>query len=140
MRLEVDSIYYYDVLNIYDRLCSEIVRMYGNLSKASLKLGKHKTFLYSQNHVSSLRTLFETCNKLGLDFAYILTGKKTEPKTTFSIDTLIKCYEKRHIPQRIPNSIKSIISMLKKGKNKNIRLATLLYLSELLSISPLELI
>jgi hypothetical protein len=113
---------------------------YGNLARASSLLGKHKSFLYSQDHVASLRTLFETCDKLGLDFAYILTGKKTKPKTNISLDNLVACYKNRHIQQRIPNNIKSIISMLKKGKNKNIRLATLLYLSELLSISPLDLI
>lgn len=140
MRLEVDSIYYYDVLNIYDRLCDEIKKGYGNLAKASLILGYNRTFLYSYSHIGSVNQLFRVCEKLNLDFAYILTGKKLNPKKTFSLEKLLHIYYNRDRSKRIPDNIKAIMSMLKKKKKKNIRLATLLYLSELLSIRPLDLI
>lgn len=142
MRIEVDSIYYYDVLNIYDRLCNESIKKYGCLSRASHYMGKHRTYLYSFSHVGSVNNLFDICKKLDLDFGYILTGKKSEKKDSIDLKKILKKYELKKSVNLNPihKSIRTIMCLIRTGRAKNIRLATLLYLSEFLSTNPLDLI
>lgn len=139
MRIETDSPYYYDVLNIYDRLCQEIVKKYGYIAKATKILGKSPSFLHSPDHVGSVNNLFDICNKLDLDFGYILNGNSYRP-SEINLDKLLKAYNAHRYKTRIPNSIKAIISTIRNGKAKNIKLATLLYLSDLLKSNPFDLI
>lgn len=142
MRIETDSDYYYDVLNIYERLIAEIKSKYKTISQASISIGKSKGFLYQPDTIGSVQKLNDICRKFDFDFEYILLGKKNThhySEKKINLLKLLNFYQSNLYKQRTPNTIKAIMSMIRKGKN-NIRLATLLMFSDLYKVSPLELI
>lgn len=142
MRIETDSDYYYDVLNIYDRLISEIKQKYNSIEKASLSIGKSKGYLYQSNTIGSVKKLNEICEKFDFDFDYILLGKNNThhyTKRKINFNNLLKLYQEHKYKTRSTNTAKATISMIRKGKN-NIKLATLLMFADLYKTSPLNLI
>lgn len=142
MRIETDSEYYYDVLNIYERFTKEVVEKYGNLSKAAKSINRSKGYLYSSYRAGTIRKFYMLCNQLNIDFDYCVTGKNNRHQfieKNIDFNKLIKIYKQNRYKTRIKDSIKTIISRVKNGRD-NIKLATLLYLSELFKVPPIELI
>ena len=80
MRIETDSDYYYDVLNIYERIRAEILKKHSSIYKAVLSIGKSKGYLYTADTVGSVQNLNKLCEKFDLDFDYILLGGKNQEK------------------------------------------------------------
>lgn len=136
MRIETDTDYYYDVVNVYNRLIDEAIKKFGNLSRASKAMSKNDSYLYSVEHIGSVNNLFKICKKLELNFPYILTGKHgTHPEINY--DNLLKIYKQSKKAK--PESMRTIICMLRKKKN-NIKLATLFFFSDFFKVHPLKLI
>lgn len=142
MRIETDSDYYYDILNIYERLIAEIKKRFHSLEKGAVLIGKSRSYFYQSDIIGSVQNLNRICKILDLDFDYMILGKNNsnhyiERKINF--ENLLKIYHQNKYKKRSTNTIKAIISMIKKGKN-NIKLATLLMFSDLYKTSPLNLI
>lgn len=142
MRIETDSDYYYDVLNIYERLISEIKKRFHSLEKGAVLIGKSRSYFYQSDIIGSVKKLNELCEKFDFDFDYILLGKNNThhyTKRKINFNNLLKLYQEHRYKTRSTNTVKAIISMIRKGKS-NIKLATLLMFADLYKTSPLNLI
>jgi hypothetical protein len=142
MRIETDSDYYYDVLNVYDRLIAEIKQKYHSIEKASLSIGKSRGYLYQSDTIGSVQKLNELCEKFDIDFEFVLLGKNNShhyTKRTINLKNLYNKYLEHKYKTFHSNTVKAIMCMVKKGKN-NIKIATLLMFSDLFKTSPLKLI
>lgn len=136
MRVESDTDYYYDVLAVYNRLLEEAIKKFGTLSKASKVMGKKAPYLYAIEHIGSVNNLFDICNKLELNFPFILIGKQGTHKE-INYGNLLEIYKRSKKAK--PVNMRTIVCLLKK-KKKNIKLATLFFYSDFFKVSPLKLI
>lgn len=134
-RVESDSEYYYDILNINDRLHDMIIAKHKSIYNAYKLLGNKGHNLYE--FVSSLEMLKNICSKLDIDFGYCLTGKSYF--NDYDLQKLVKVYESCRYKKRKPNGTSAIISMIRHGK-KNIKIASLLRISTLLKKNIADLI
>lgn len=135
MRVESDSDYYYDVLDINERLRELIIEKYKSIFRATKILGKKGIILYK--FVGSIEVLHNICTSLDIDFGYCLTGK--ESFKDYDLKKLVDIYSQSRYKVKKTNSISAIISLIRHGK-KNIKLATLLKISTLLKKKIPELI
>jgi hypothetical protein len=135
MRVENDSDYYYDILNINDRLHEMIIEKHKSIYNAYKILGRRGHNLYE--FVSSLEMLHHICSKLDINFGYCLTGENQFDN--YDLQKLVKVYESCRYKKKKPNGTSAIISMIRHGK-KNIKIATLLKISTLLKKKIPELI
>lgn len=141
-RIETESDYYYDVLNIQERFLEEALSKHKTISRIARITGKKQSFFYKSNFIGSVDKLNELCIKLDIDFDYIM-GKKENlghhRKKKISLDKMLKIYEQNRYKHRSSNSMKSIACSIKKGK-QNIKIATLLQWADIFKTSPLDLI
>lgn len=135
MRVESDSDYYYEILNINERLRGEVEKKYKSVYNAVKILDKKGLNLYK--FIGSLEILHTICEALDIDFGFCLTGK--EYFKDYNLQKLVSVYDKQRYKTKKPNSISAIISLIRKGK-KNIKIATLLKLSTILKKKLSEII
>lgn len=126
-RIESDSEYYYEVLSVNDRLLDEISKKYPTIYGTKKLLGKSFIKLYTG--VCSIKKLYNICEKLDIDFGYCLTGK--EHFRGYSLEKLIKIYDNQRYHKQNTDSIRTIMSYIRHGKD-NIKIATLFRIAEIL--------
>lgn len=134
-RIESDSDYYYEVLSINDRLIGEITKKYPTIYGTKKILGK--TYIKLYTGIGSIKKLNNICEKLGIDFGYCLTGR--DHFRGYNLQKLINHYNKQRYKNENTESIRSIISIIRHGKD-NIKIATLLKISRILKINLKDLI
>ncbi|MEE0060523.1 MAG: hypothetical protein UE295_06825 [Acutalibacteraceae bacterium] len=143
MRIETDSDYYYDTLNIYERIRLELLEKYKSLYSASLIFGMSEAYFYQTNCIGTVNKLLRICKEMNIDFDWAITGKNNHHQfipRELDFNKLISVYEEHKYSGRTSNSVKSIISGLRTKVKKNIKIATLLYLADMFKVSPVDII
>jgi hypothetical protein len=141
-RIETDSIYYYDVLNIQERFLEEALAKHKTISNIAKITGKKQSMFYKTDYLGSIKNLDDMCKKLDIDLDFILERKENlghYRKKQISLMKMYRIYKEHTYKHRSSNSMKAIACLIKKGK-QNVKIATLLQWADIFKVNPLDLI
>ena len=142
---------YYRCLAVMDRIREETIKEYGNLSRLSIKMGYSRSFLGTRDNqaqVFRIPLIVKIAQELNVSVDWLLSGKNKQPfrKCIINYEKLIQAYDqkasenKKHSGNSIKKSVQSSMCFLKKNISKNLNLATLFYLSDILHVSIADLV